>query len=111
MAAAAWRLARQQHWVITREQLHEIGYAGEAIDHRIEYGRLYPIHVGVYAVRRPDLTREGYFIAAVLACGPCRYSLVDPCERRNAETSLRVAGAGRPTGRRTPRQSHHRHSI
>src|SRR3954470_14069880 len=69
MASAAWALAQAQHWVITRRQLLEIGYTPEAIDYRIEVGRLRPIHEGVYAVWRPDLAREGYFIAAVLACG------------------------------------------
>jgi very-short-patch-repair endonuclease len=69
MATAAWALAKLQHWVITRRQLLEIGYTPEAIDYRIEVGRLRRIHEGVYAVWRPDLTREGYFIAAVLACG------------------------------------------
>jgi very-short-patch-repair endonuclease len=69
MARAAWALAKVQHWVITRWQLLEIGYTPEAIDYRIEVGRLWPIHEGVYGVWRPDLAREGYFMAAVLACG------------------------------------------
>ncbi|MEA2441698.1 MAG: hypothetical protein QOH76_3122, partial [Thermoleophilaceae bacterium] len=69
MAAAAWELALGQHWVITREQLLAIGYTDEAIDHRIEVGRLHRVHAGVYAVGRRHLTRHGFFIAAVLACG------------------------------------------
>jgi very-short-patch-repair endonuclease len=69
LSSAAWRLARRQHWVVTRRQLLAIGYTEEAIDHRIEVGRLHPVHAGVYAVGRAALTREGYFIAAVLACG------------------------------------------
>lgn len=36
----------------------------------IAAGRLHPIHRGVYALGRPELTRDGFFIAAVLACGP-----------------------------------------
>lgn len=55
--------------MITREQLLGLGYSNEAVDHRIESGWLHPIHAGVYAVDRPELTREGYLIAAVLACG------------------------------------------
>jgi very-short-patch-repair endonuclease len=70
MAKEAWRLARAQHFVITRRQLIGIGYTSEAIDWRIADGRLFPLHAGVYAVGRPQLTREGVFIAAVLACGP-----------------------------------------
>jgi very-short-patch-repair endonuclease len=64
----AWALARRQHWAVTRQQLLGLGFPTNAIDERIAGGRLHPIHRGVYAVGRPDLTREGYFMAAVLAC-------------------------------------------
>jgi very-short-patch-repair endonuclease len=67
---AARRLAKLQHWVITRGQLLELGFTPKGIHHRIAKGRLYPKWAGVYAVDRPDLTREGLFMAAVLACGP-----------------------------------------
>jgi predicted transcriptional regulator of viral defense system len=70
LARAAWSLAKQQHWVITRRQLLDLGYTREAIDVRLEDGRLHRVFAGVYAVGRPHLTREGYFMAAVLACGP-----------------------------------------
>ena len=63
-------LVRRQHGVITRQQLLEIGYTSDAIKHRVAQGRLHPIHAGVYAAGRPELTLEGRFIAAVLACGP-----------------------------------------
>jgi very-short-patch-repair endonuclease len=66
----AWALTKAQHWVITRRQLLDIGFTSEAIDVRLEGGRLHRVFAGVYAVGRPHLTREGYFIAAVLACGP-----------------------------------------
>jgi very-short-patch-repair endonuclease len=65
----AWGLARRQHWVVTRRQLLDLGFSGDEIDSRIRDGRLHRIHAGVYAVGRPTLTREGCFIAAVLACG------------------------------------------
>jgi very-short-patch-repair endonuclease len=65
---AAWALAKRQHWVITRRQLLALGFTSREIDIRIGAGRLHPIHAGVYAVGRPTLTREGYFIAAVKAC-------------------------------------------
>jgi very-short-patch-repair endonuclease len=68
-ARAAWRLARRQHWVITRRQLLALGYSEEAIDHRLANGRLHAIHAGIYAAGRRALTREGHFVAAVLACG------------------------------------------
>lgn len=69
MARAARAVAETQYWVVTRRQLLRIGYTPEAIDYRIEIGRLRPIHEGVFAVLRPDIVREGYFMAAVLACG------------------------------------------
>jgi very-short-patch-repair endonuclease len=65
-----WAVARTQHDVITAEQLRALGYDRHAIHHRIERGRLHPKWRGVYAVGRPQLTREGWWMAAVLACGP-----------------------------------------
>lgn len=69
IARAAWRLAQRQHWVITRQQLLELGFTEHAIDWRLAEGRLHPVHRGVYAVGRPHLSRAGEFMAAVLACG------------------------------------------
>jgi hypothetical protein len=66
----AWRLARKQHGVVTRVQLLDLGFSAEAIKHRIQKGRLHTVVRGVYAVGRPNLTREGRWVAAVLACGP-----------------------------------------
>jgi very-short-patch-repair endonuclease len=66
---AARRLAKRQHWVITRGQLLALGFTSDAIKHRIEIGRLHPTWRGVYAVGRSELTQEGLFMAAVLACG------------------------------------------
>jgi very-short-patch-repair endonuclease len=65
----AWARARRQHGVITRHQLHMLGFSDTAIKHRRTKGRLHPIWRGVYAVGRPELTREGRWMAAVLACG------------------------------------------
>jgi hypothetical protein len=47
-----------------------LGFTSKGIRHRIDAGRLHPIHRGVYAVGRRHLTREGRWMAAVLACGP-----------------------------------------
>jgi very-short-patch-repair endonuclease len=60
---------REQHGVIARRQLLELGFSPRAIEHRLAKGRLFPIRRGVYAVGRPDLTRHGRWMAAVLACG------------------------------------------
>jgi very-short-patch-repair endonuclease len=67
---ALWALARQQHWVVARRQLLELGFSGHWIDHRMAIGRLHPLHRGVYAVGRPHVTPHGRWMAAVLACGP-----------------------------------------
>jgi very-short-patch-repair endonuclease len=68
-SAAAWGLARAQHGVVTRRDLEGLGFSREAIDHRLETGRLHLISRGVYAVGRPELTPRGRWMAAVLACG------------------------------------------
>jgi very-short-patch-repair endonuclease len=62
-------LAKRQHGVVTRAQLIERGFNGDAIKHRMAKGRLHAVRRGVYAVGRPELTQEGSFMAAVLACG------------------------------------------
>jgi very-short-patch-repair endonuclease len=62
-------LARVQHGVITRPQLIALDYSEEAIDHRVEKGRLFVMYRGVYAVGRRELAAEGEWMAAVLACG------------------------------------------
>ncbi len=70
LAKSVWALACRQHGVVARWQLLELGYSADAIRHRIRVGRLHQIHRGVYAVGRPEITREGRWMAAVLACGP-----------------------------------------
>ena len=68
-SAAAWRLARRQHGVLTRRDLVALGFSGSAIRHRLATGRLHRVRAGVYAVGRPHLTREGKWMAAVFASG------------------------------------------
>ncbi len=63
-------LADRQHGVVASRQLVALGYGRRAIEHRIAAGRLHPIHRAVYAVGRRLLSREGHWMAAVLACGP-----------------------------------------
>jgi very-short-patch-repair endonuclease len=62
-------IAADQHGVVTRSQLLQAGLTNAAITRRAETGRLHRIHLGVYAVGHPVLTREGRWMAAVLACG------------------------------------------
>jgi very-short-patch-repair endonuclease len=68
-AAVAWSLVKRQHGVIARGQLLALGLSSRAIQHRLSAGRLHPVHLGVYAVGRPQFGRLGRLMAAVLACG------------------------------------------
>ena len=63
------QLAARQHGVIALAQLLEIGVTRSAISRRVESGRLHRIFRGVYAVGTHMLTREGYWMAAVLSVG------------------------------------------
>jgi very-short-patch-repair endonuclease len=65
----AWVLAATQHGVIALFQLVALGYSLRSIKHRVATGRLHPIHRGVYAVGRRELTRKGEWFAAIVACG------------------------------------------
>src|SRR5919106_1811717 len=65
-----WALAARQHGVVARSQLRDLGFHPQAIKRRIADGRLHPLIRGVYAVGRPQVTRQGRWMAAVLSCGP-----------------------------------------
>jgi very-short-patch-repair endonuclease len=62
-------LAGRQYGVVSRAQMSEIGLGRNAIAARIRAGRLLRVQRGVYAVGHMALTREGRWLAAVLACG------------------------------------------
>jgi very-short-patch-repair endonuclease len=55
--------------VVEHGQLVALGFGTKAIKHRIASGRLHRVARGIYAVGRPQLTREGRWMAALLACG------------------------------------------
>jgi len=61
--------ANRQRGLITYGQLIALGFSHSAIARRVALGRLHRIHRGVYAVGRRELSREGEFLAAVLALG------------------------------------------
>jgi len=66
---AVSELARRQHGVVGRAQLAALGLSLAEIDGRVRRSRLHRVHQGVYAVGHLALTRNGRFMAAVLACG------------------------------------------
>jgi very-short-patch-repair endonuclease len=70
LGSGVWALARRQHGVVSRTQLLDLGFHPQAIKHRLAKVRLHPVHRGVYAVGRPDLTTHGRWMAAVLRCRP-----------------------------------------
>jgi predicted transcriptional regulator of viral defense system len=67
--AAIAALADRQHGVVARDQLLAIGLKPGAIQRRIDAGRLHVIFTGVYAVGHRKVSREGRWMAGVLAGG------------------------------------------
>jgi len=65
----AANLAAKQHRVAARWQLKKCGLGPKAIRHRVNTRRLQEIHDDVFALGPGKLTRAGFLIAAVLACG------------------------------------------
>lgn len=63
------RLAEQQHGVVCRRQLRDLGLSDAWIEGRCRRGSLYSLHRGVYAVGHRVLSIESRWIAAVLASG------------------------------------------
>ena len=56
--------------MITTAQLVRAGLGYSGISKRAASGRLHRRYTGVYAVGQPRLSREGEWMAAILACGP-----------------------------------------
>jgi hypothetical protein len=63
-------IAERQHGVVARWQLLRLGLGRGAIARRLEAERLHLVHRGVYAVGHRRITQMGWWMAAVLACGP-----------------------------------------
>jgi very-short-patch-repair endonuclease len=63
-------LADSQYGVVTRSQLKQMGFTEAAIARRIAGGRLHQVRRGIYAPGRRVLSRQGRWMAAVLASGP-----------------------------------------
>jgi very-short-patch-repair endonuclease len=67
----AWvaETAGRQHGVVTTAQLTRAGLSAPAVSRRVAAGRLHRVHRGLYAVGHRGLSRQGTWMAAVLACG------------------------------------------
>lgn len=63
-------LAGRQHGVVSLAQLVRLGLSRQAVARRARAGRLHRVHRSVYAVGHRRLTREGHWMAGVLAYGP-----------------------------------------
>jgi very-short-patch-repair endonuclease len=63
------RVAAPQWTIVDLDELHRCGLSDGAITWRVQSGRLFPFHRGVYSVV-PNPPLEGCFLAAVKACGP-----------------------------------------
>jgi Protein of unknown function (DUF559) len=68
--AAIRALAERQHGVVGHWQLLDLGAARNMVLGRRQAGLLIPLHRSVYSLGHQQLTREGRWMAAVLACGP-----------------------------------------
>src|SRR3954447_4965057 len=62
-------LADRQDGVADRDQLLKLGLSRDAIDRRVQAGRLHQIHRGVYAVGHSRLSRNGRYQAALRFAG------------------------------------------
>jgi hypothetical protein len=65
----AAEIAARQHGVISTEQLLAAGLTHRQIAVRVRQGRLFRVHIGVYAVGLPAHTPEARWMAATLATG------------------------------------------
>jgi very-short-patch-repair endonuclease len=55
--------------VVAARQLATLGFEHDAVLVQVEHRRLHRLHLGVYAVGHPAVTRDGRWMAAVLATG------------------------------------------
>jgi Transcriptional regulator, AbiEi antitoxin/Protein of unknown function (DUF559) len=63
-------VARRQWGVVTRGQLAAFGLSANGIAQWVRAERIVRLHRGVYAYGHDRLRTEGYWMAAVIACGP-----------------------------------------
>jgi predicted transcriptional regulator of viral defense system len=85
-------LAGRQWGVVTRAQLADAGLRERGIADWVRGGRLQRLHRGVYAYGHARLRVEGYWLAAVMACGPGAVlsyrAAAQLCELRQSNSAL-----------------------
>jgi hypothetical protein len=64
------KLAAGQWGVVTLRDLRACGLSYSEVKVRVRRGYLHPLYEGVFAWGHHNITDEGRFLAAVLACGP-----------------------------------------
>jgi very-short-patch-repair endonuclease len=82
-------LARRQHGVVATKQLLGLGLSKDSIAGREVRGTLHRLHRGVYAVGHTAITRQGRWMAAVLASGDGAV-----LSHRSATALFRIWGSG-----------------
>lgn len=85
------RLAERQHGVVSFSQLLAAGVGRGAVRRRAASGHLHRVHRGVYAVGHRAISREGRWMAAVLAVGGGPSGASMPLARWGAAVSHRSA--------------------
>ncbi|HYP56100.1 MAG TPA: type IV toxin-antitoxin system AbiEi family antitoxin domain-containing protein [Solirubrobacterales bacterium] len=85
-------VAGRQHGVVARRQLIAAGMTQSGVARRLAGGRLHQLHRGVYAVGHRAISRQGRWMAAVLAVGGGPSSAGEPLKRWGAAVSHRSAG-------------------
>lgn len=64
-------VSARQRYLITREEVLDLGGSMDVIQNRLESGLWIRVHAGVYQTDRRPLDWDSRLMAAVLACGPC----------------------------------------
>jgi very-short-patch-repair endonuclease len=65
----ALELSGDQHGVVSRRQLLALSCPARTIADAVSRSHLFPVFAGVYLVGRPQLTRQGLLVAALMAAG------------------------------------------
>lgn len=87
-------VAQRQHGRVSVAQLHALGLTASAIHARVQAGRLYRVHRGVYAVGHLAHLPWGAEAAALLACGLgavlCHWSAAAVCRAASRVEEVHV---------------------